>query len=192
MDSPRITVVFISGFLSPTNWQSYPSGAIPENVDFITVNPSPIGSLHDRACQIFHELYGGTIDYGKEHSDYHKHERFGRSFAKGKLQNWNSSNPIVIIGHSLGGSTAWVLQNYLASKMFSGIETSADWVSGIICVSSPLNGSLMVHSLGMSARYPPIVRWASPGCILGWIAQWFGYFNFKFVKKIMDFQHGML
>ena len=96
----------------------------------------------------------------------------------------------MIIGHSLGGSTAWVLQNYLASNMFAGVNTSAEWVSGIICVNSPLNGALQVHSKGMDVRFPPIVRWASPGCVVGWIAQWCEYFDFKIIQNIMDFQHG--
>lgn len=186
----RVTVVFISGFLAPVNWQNCPSECIPEHVNFISVSPSPTGSLHDRACQIFYELYGGTIDYGEEHSAYHKHERYGRTFPVGKLSKWSEQFPVIFVGHSFGGSTAWVLHNYLANKMFPGVDTSADWVSGVVCVSSPLNGALEVHGKGMNVLLPPIVRWASPGCIIGWIAQWCEFINLECTKCIMDFQHG--
>lgn len=193
MEKPkRVTAVFISGFLSPAQWQSYPLDCIPDNIDIVNVNPSPTGSLHDRACQIFYELYGGTIDYGKEHSEFHGHERYGRTFTRGKIVNWSADNPVVIIGHSLGGSTAWVLHNYLATGKFSGINTSSDWVSGIVCVSAPLNGALQVHCKGMDILRPPIVRWGSPGCIIGWIAQWIEFFDLDIVKLVMDFQHGKL
>lgn len=185
------TVVFISGFLTPTDWMSYPQDIIQENVNLIPVYPSPTGSLHDRACQVFYELFGGTIDYGEEHSKYHKHERFGRTFQKGKLSVWDEDNPIIIIGHSLGGCTAWVLQNYLAQMKFPGVNTSGAWVSAVICVSTPLNGALQVHSKGMDLCNPPLVRWGSAGCIVGWLAQWSEYFDLNFVKCYMDFQQGL-
>ena len=187
----RTTVIFISGFLTPRDWKSYPADLIPSNVNLIPVYPSPAGSLHDRACQIFYELYGGIVDYGSEHSCFHKHERFGRHFKKGKLVTWNRDNPIIIIGHSLGGCTAWVLQNYLAQQRFPGIDTSAEWISGIICVNSPLNGALQVHGKGMDLCHPPVVRWGSLGCIIGWVAQWSEFIDVSIVKEHMDFQQGI-
>eukprot|EP01032_Pedospumella_encystans_P023283 gene23283-26354_t len=188
MHSNKRTVVFISGFLTPTDWLSYPVDLIPENINLISVYPSPTGSLHDRACQVFYELFGGTVDYGKEHSDFHNHERFGRTFEKGKLAIWDEDNPITIIGHSLGGCTAWVLQNYLAQGRFAGIPTSAAWVSNVICVSAPLNGALQVHTRGKDMCHPPLVRWGSSGCMVGWCAQWVEYFDLSIFKSYMDFQ----
>jgi len=189
-DEKKQTVVFISGFLTPTDWKSYPADLIPQNVNMIPVYPSPTGSLHDRACEVFYELFGGTVDYGQEHSEFHKHERYGRKFKTGKLSMWDENNPITVIGHSLGGCTAWVLQNYLAQGMFAGIATSAAWISAVICVSAPLNGALQVHSRGMDICNPPLVRWGSSGCIVGWLAQWSEYFNLDCIKCHMDFQQG--
>ena len=130
------------------------------------------------------------MDYGKEHSDFHNHERFGRTFEKGKLSMWDEDNPITIIGHSLGGCTAWVLQNYLAQGRFAGIPTSAAWVSNVICVSAPLNGALQVHTRGKDMCHPPLVRWGSSGCMVGWCAQWVEYFDLSIFKSYMDFQQG--
>lgn len=183
------TVVFISGFLAPTHWRSHATDTVPDHVNFVTVNPSPTGSLHDRACQIFYELLGGTVDYGEDHSKFHKHGRYGRTFP-GKLKQWGPGCPVILIGHSLGGNTAWVLHNYLAMKKFPGINTSADWVAGLVCVNAPLNGALQVHAKGMDVLRPPIVRWGSPGCCIGWFAQWSEFFDLTVVKYLLDFQHG--
>jgi hypothetical protein len=187
----QIQVVFISGFLTPTNWQCYPTDIVPSNVNMIQVFPSPTGSLHDRACQVFYELFGGTIDYGQEHSDFHGHARYGKTFAEGKVQNWSKDNPIVIVGYSCGGLTAWILQNYLASKRFPGVDSEASWISGILCLNTPLNGALAVYSKGMDLCHAPVARWGSTGCIIGWFAQWTEYFDLPGFKKFMDFQQGL-
>jgi hypothetical protein len=94
--------IFIGGFLSPRNWISYPPDLVPKNLRIITVNPSPVGSLHDRVCQIFYELKGGKVNFGEEHSRYHGHAQYGRDYKEGKYQKWSSSKPIYVIGHSLG------------------------------------------------------------------------------------------
>ena len=159
----KIVVVFINGFLSPNNWVSYPEHMIPPHVQMISVYPSPTGSFHDRVCQIFYELKGGTVDYGEEHSNYHGHHRYGKHFPIGKYPQWSAENPIVLIGHSLGGMTAWVFQNYLAEKMFPGHDTDASWIKSLIGVTSPYNGTLKVYETGIRLKQPPIFHWASPG-----------------------------
>ena len=57
------TVIMLHGFFTPTNWVSYPPSLVPDNVDLITIYPSSVASLHDRACQIFYELKGTLIVY---------------------------------------------------------------------------------------------------------------------------------
>lgn len=43
----------------------------------IELYPSGVASLHDRACEIFYSLKGGTVDYGEEHAREHGHDRYG-------------------------------------------------------------------------------------------------------------------
>ena len=38
------------------------------NGDVVAVDVGPISSLHDRACEAFYQLRGGTVDYGEVHS----------------------------------------------------------------------------------------------------------------------------
>ena len=81
---------------------------------------------------------GGRVDYGEEHSRFHGHDRYGELYPVGLLSDWDEAHPIVIIAHSLGGNTAWVLQNYLELQRFPGQETSSRWISGnaSVCPSS--------------------------------------------------------
>lgn len=116
----EIVVVFINGFLTPKDWVSYPKHLAPPHIRMINAFPSPTGSLHDRVCQIFYELMGGRVDYGEEHAAFHGHARFGKHYEKGLFPTWGKDRPIVVVGHSFGGITAWTLQNYLAAHRFPG------------------------------------------------------------------------
>ena len=90
--------VFIGGFLHPTNWIPFNPKEVPDDIELILLYPSPVGSIHDRICQIFYELVGGCTDYGEIHSRFHNHLRYGRTFTNGKHSNWSEKNPLYFIG----------------------------------------------------------------------------------------------
>ena len=56
---------------------------------------------HDRACELFYQLVGGTVDYGKEHSGVVGHNRYGRTFP-GFYPCWNEEHPLHFLSHSIG------------------------------------------------------------------------------------------
>jgi len=185
--SREITVVFINGWFNPTGWEGCNLNVVPSNVNMVFVWPSPTGSLHDRACQIFYELKGGTVDYGKEHSEYHDHNRYGRHYS-GKLTQWDAGHPVYLVGHSFGGCTARVLQNYLAMGMFPGHNTDSSWVRGIICANSPINGSLLVYNNGLNLSLPPVVRCGSIGYQMSLVAHFTELFGLNKLSKYLDYQ----
>lgn len=185
-EGKKITVVYISGFMTPSNLVCYPKDLIPHNVNMITVFPSPVGSLHDRVCQIFYELKGGIVDYGEEHSKFHGHRRFGKHYTQGKYPEWDDDHPIILAGHSFGGSTAWTLQNYLAKARFNGFPTSASWITGVIAINTPLNGALQVYNKGMDTLQPTFISWLSPGHQISCLAQTIEFFNLSWVKAVFD------
>lgn len=178
----KINVVFISGFLTPNDWISYPQDCIPDNIHMINVFPSSTGSLHDRVCEVFYELVGGRIDYGEEHSEFHGHARFGRNFEKGLFPNWSKENPIMVVGHSFGGVTGWVLQNYLAERRFPGYDTDASWITSVIGVNAPYNGTIKVYDVGQSMQ-PPLVDWCSGGYWISFAVHIGECFN---IRQFMD------
>ena len=188
----KTIIVNISGFLTPSQWVSYPESNIPSNIEMISVYPSPTGSIHDRVCQIFYELKGGTVDFGAEHSSFHNHARYGRTYKQGKFETWSEKNPIIIISHSFGGVTAWALQNYLEQRRFPGYDSNHKWVAGIIAANSPFNGALRVYNLGLNLNQPPLVTWGSQGCIISWLIHVTEYFNLTSFRKVIDFDQGWL
>ena len=99
----RIPLVICGGFLQPNphTHYMYPKCEVPPNICMITPDPSCVGSLHDRVCQIFYQLVGGTVDYGEEHSSFHQHSRFGRSYETGLYPRWSEDNPVYLLGHSM-------------------------------------------------------------------------------------------
>ena len=189
MSTKKRIVVFISGFLTPPNWVSYPS-SVPDDVHMISVYPSPTGSVHDRACQVFYELVGGTVDFGAAHSAYHGHNQYGATYAVGKYPQWSAECPIQVVGHSFGGLTAWVLQNYLAEKRFAGYDTNEQWITSVIAVNCPFNASIKVHEKGLHLTMPPVVRWCSQGYLIGLFVNILEYLNSSFLRRIIDMDKG--
>ncbi|CAJ0841601.1 15731_t:CDS:2 [Entrophospora sp. SA101] len=57
------------------------------------------------------------VDYGEEHSKLFGHSRYGREYP-GLYSEWSVSKPLHFLGHSLGGTTIWKLQQLLASDIF--------------------------------------------------------------------------
>eukprot|EP00128_Syssomonas_multiformis_P002536 Colp12_sorted_trinity150504_noHs@27288 len=108
----------------------------------------PASSQHDRVCEIFYQLVGGTVDYGEEHSRKHGHARYGRAYPEPLHPNWSEAHPVHLIGHSMGGCTARALQQYLEEKRFPGYSTSARWIRSITTVASPHNGATTTYILG--------------------------------------------
>eukprot|EP00940_MAST-03C_sp_MAST-3C-sp2_P000126 g126.t1 len=158
-----------------------PDGRFDEDPSCVVARLPPVGSSHDRAVELFYYLKGGTVDYGRAHSQKYCHKRYGRTYATGALSRWDAEHPIIIVGHSHGGNTARMLQRLLHEQFFSDHkETSAEWVSAIVCVASPLNGCPLMHSLGVPMRSScsggqalgPAYSLVRLGQTLGYVAYW--------------------
>lgn len=122
-----VPIVLVPGFLGPAKdeddfddrrrvykyWGEAQTLGTPDS-PVLSVWPGGLSSLHDRACELFYQIKGGVVDYGQGHSHEFGHERFGRKYL-GSYPSWSRDCPIHIVGHSLGGSTARMLQVLLAS-----------------------------------------------------------------------------
>ncbi|CAJ0753774.1 5370_t:CDS:2, partial [Entrophospora sp. SA101] len=115
--------------------------------DPIIVKPSPLGSVHDRAVEIFYQLKGGQVDYGLSHSHRFCHKQLGQTY-DGVIPDWDAENPIVLIGKGYGATTALHLQHLLETNFF-GQNTSGTWIKAIICLSAPHRGSTLPYLLGL-------------------------------------------
>jgi hypothetical protein len=115
----------------------------------------PDGSAWDRACELYAQLAGTRVDYGKAHSEKYGHDRFGRDFSKKPLvSSWSSEDKLNLLGHSFGGATIRLMASLMAngdsdeiaatapediSPLFTGGK--ADWIYSITTLAAPTNGT---------------------------------------------------
>ncbi len=128
---------------------------------------SSLGSAWDRACEIYAQLVGGTVDYGEAHSKKYGHERFGRTYEKALIPEWGQLdaqgklNKIHILGHSFGGATVRMFSQLLAfgdpeERAASGDNVSpffaggkGDWVQSVTTIAGPHNGTTVIDAIGV-------------------------------------------
>ncbi|OUS41194.1 hypothetical protein A9R00_02155 [Oleispira antarctica] len=137
------------------------------NFQVFTTASGPISSSWDRACEIYAQIKGGTVDYGKAHSENHGHDRFGKTFA-GYYPEWGELDresktikKVHLIAHSQGGLDSRIMiqllnkghlaeQKSLAmnkddlSPLFRG---NNDWVHSVTTLSTPHDGTTLASSV---------------------------------------------
>ena len=113
----------------------------------------PASSAWDRACELYAQLTGTWVDYGKVHSEKRGHKQFGRNYEKPMIENWGPEKKIHLIGHSFGGTTIRMLVHLLTYGAPEEVEASGnnvsplfkggkgDWVYSLTAICSPLNGT---------------------------------------------------
>jgi hypothetical protein len=147
-----------------------------------------VSSAHDRACELFYELFGGEIDYGEEHAAEFGHRRRGATLAA-KWPRWSADAPVDLIGHSYGGNVCIDLALKLSSDYF-GVGSDARWVRSIVTLSAPINGTTLVYLLGLSSSDHRTVRTLSAIHVAGALLATFWWLTifFPFLRHLYDFR----
>jgi triacylglycerol esterase/lipase EstA (alpha/beta hydrolase family) len=131
----------------------------------------PVSSYHDRACEVFAQIKGGTVDYGAKHSEREHHARYSDAFAGDAfVADWSADNPVILVGHSAGAPTCLLLQQLLAEDYWQ-CGSSADWVEAVISISGVLNGSTLPYMLGCDKQSGKLAGRA--GDFIGSMVQYF-------------------
>ena len=121
-----------------------------------SVSVGPISSNWDRAVEAYYQIKGGQVDYGEKHSKQYGiiQKPAGKKWP-GLYPEWDVNHPIHIIGHSMGGQTARLLQYLLETQIYvdsnQTILESSDllgnknknWIRSITTMSSPHNGTTL-------------------------------------------------
>ena len=122
----------------------------------INVSVGPISSNWDRAVEAYYQLKGGQVDYGLSHSK--KYDLIRKPQDKkyeGLYKQWSSENPVHLIGHSMGGQTARMLQYLLENEIYAddslslveGSEllgsSNKGWIKSITSIATPHDGSTL-------------------------------------------------
>ncbi|KAF0686342.1 Aste57867_21844 [Aphanomyces stellatus] len=123
------------------------------NPNHIIVDVGKVSSDHDRACEAFYQLYGGRTDYGEEHAACNGHMRYGPDFPMdtAKHASWSEENPVHLLGHSYGATTAIELYQLICTDFF-GVGSNYKWVKSIVCISGPLTGSTLTNVIGADTK----------------------------------------
>ncbi len=123
--------------------------------DCYAASVAPTDSAWDRACELYAQLTGTRVDYGRAHSEKMGHERYGEDFTGDPLvPSWNETDKINLLGHSFGGATVRTFISLLdkgsneekavtdASEI-SGFFTGgkAAWVHSVVTLAAPHNGT---------------------------------------------------
>ena len=108
----------------------------------------PLSSAWDRACELYAQLTGTTVDYGAAHAAEYGHARYGVTYDKPLFEGWSADKKINLVGHSFGGATIRLFLDILAdgsaeeqaAAKADGTEVSpffqggkADWVYFLEC-----------------------------------------------------------
>lgn len=139
------------------------AGSLPDMLraeGYTVVAPSvaPMGSCHDRCCELYAKLTGTVVDYGEAHSAKYGHERYGRDYTGQALlgEDWDFGE-VILVGHSFGGPTVKAFASLCAYGSAEEREASGDDVSPLFegghadavkaCVTfcGPLNGSVLAN-----------------------------------------------
>lgn len=120
----------------------------------------PISSAWDRACELYAQLMGLTVDYGEAHSKAHNHRRFGRTYSEPLFPGWGSRDAdgrikkVHLIGHSFGGTTIRLLTYLMTYGCPEEVKASKDgkvsalftggkenWIRSITTIATPQNSA---------------------------------------------------
>jgi len=130
----------------------------------------PISSNWDRAADLYAQIKGGCVDYGKAHVRDHGlpgqvQKPPGKCWAADPRNNpqdyplalypaWDQDHPIHLIGHSQGGTTIRALIELLEhgspqdegdGELFKGGKVG--WIRSVTTISAPHNGTTLTDAV---------------------------------------------
>jgi len=130
--------------------------------DCYAASVAPTSSAWDRACELYAQLTGTVVDYGKAHSEECGHDRFGEDFTgRALIESWSENEKINLLGHSFGGATV----RLFASMMETGNEAEkaatnenelsdffkggkGNWIHSVTSLAAPHNGTTAYNTGG--------------------------------------------
>lgn len=123
--------------------------------DCYAASVAPSSSAWDRACELYAQLTGTVVDYGKAHSESCNHDRYGEDFTgRALIDSFSSEDKINLLGHSFGGATVRIFAHIMEngseeeiaatdpaelSDFFKGGK--GDYIYSVTALAAPHNGT---------------------------------------------------
>lgn len=163
-----------------------------KNIECYAVSVGPASSAWDQACELYAQLTGTTVDYGKAHSQKHNHKQFGRQFTKSVFDGWSENKKVHLVGHSFGGTCIRMLCHLLEYGAPEEVEASGNkvselfkggkgrLVSSVTALCSPM-GDIDTYRAFENKNYVPLVQKG--------MSSYTGTFGRSFLNgKVVDFK----
>jgi len=138
------------------------------NYECYDASVGPVSSAWDNACELYAQLMGTRVDYGKAHSEKCNHERFGRKYSKPLLEDFGKRR-IHLIGHSHGGQVIRLLVHLLTygdsdekeatdENEISGLFTGGkeEYIASVTSLGTPNNGTTLYDMAEKAAVIDPL------------------------------------
>ncbi len=123
--------------------------------DCYAASVSPTSSAWDRACELYAQLAGTVVDYGKAHSEECGHDRYGTDFTgRALIDGWSEEDKINLLGHSFGGATVRLFAHIMENGSQKEIEATdeaelsdffkggkGDYIYSVVSLAAPHNGT---------------------------------------------------
>ena len=147
---------------------SLPDYLATQGYETYAASVGPLSSAWDRACELYAQLTGTTVDYGAAHAAEYGHARYGVTYDKPLFEGWSADKKINLVGHSFGGATIRLFLDILAdgsaeeqaAAKAAGTEVSpffqggkADWVYSLTTLAAPHNGTTFLECCGDMTQF---------------------------------------
>ena len=167
-------VILMPGFMGGLNYygnsrQGYVMDELKkEGYEVFQVMGGPVSSSYDRVVEIYHQIVGGTVDYGAAHSSKYGHSRFAETVEAGLYPEISNTNKVHLISHSFGGVDCRYLTHLLnygseAEQVLAAqgeaispvFEGGHDWIASCTSIASPHDGTVLALLIN---DYIPVVK----------------------------------
>jgi len=149
-----------------------------------------LSGIWDRACELYAQIKGGTVDYGKAHSEKYGTKRYGKTF-KGFCPDWGEDGKkVTLIAHGFGAPVARLLVYLMAngskkeqaaggelSPLFEGGHPKA--VHALVSIAGVNDGMTLCQAL--EYRIPGTTKALAAGAMA--YSQAFSLLHYGFLKN---------
>ncbi len=146
-----------------TTFQNVVTDLNSQGYNVFQASVGPISSNWERAAELYYQIKGGCVDYGKAYSARYGFSRYDPvKCYKGFYPQWDAQHPVNLLGHSMGAQTTRMLVKLLedgspadadGDNLYTGGRKG--WVKTVMTLSGTNSGTPATDNI--QAMLPTLV-----------------------------------